>query len=66
MSDVNRAKIIGRLNADATIYNLLGGGRVANITIATDERYIDKTTGEILLVPDGRVQLLKPNNANAS
>ena len=66
MSDVNRAKIIGRLSADATIYNLLDGGRVANITITTDEHYIDKATGEILLVPDGRVRLLKPNNANAS
>ena len=49
MFDVNRAKIIGRLSADATIYNLLDGGRVTNITIATDERYINKTTGEILL-----------------
>ena len=66
MFDANRTKIIGRLSADATIYNLLDGGRVVNITIATNERYIDKTAGEILLVPDGRVRLLKPNNANAS
>ena len=65
MFGMNR-QIIGRLNADATIYNLLDGGRVVNITIATDERCIDKTTGDILLVPDGRVQFLKPINANAT
>ena len=65
MFGMNR-QIIGQLSADTTIYNLLDGGRVVNITIATDERNIDKATGEILLVPDGRVRLLKPNNANAS
>ena len=46
MFDVNRAEIIGRLGADATINNLPNGGRVANVSIATDESYVDKSTGE--------------------
>ena len=43
---LNSAQIIGRLGADATISNLASGGRVANISIATDESYIDKQSGE--------------------
>ena len=37
---LNRAEVIGRLGADATINHLASGGRVANISIATDESYI--------------------------
>ena len=43
---LNQAQIIGRLGADATISNLASGGRVANMSVATDESYIDKQTGE--------------------
>ena len=43
---LNRAEVIGRLGADATINHLASGGRVANISIATDESYIDKQSGE--------------------
>ena len=43
---LNRAEVIGRLGADATINHLASDGRVANISIATDESYIDKQTGE--------------------
>jgi len=39
---MNRAELIGRLGADATITNLVSGGRVANLSVATDEGYIDK------------------------
>ena len=46
MFGLNRAQVIGRLGGDATIHNLANGGRVANLSIATDEGYIDKTTGE--------------------
>ena len=42
---LNQAQIIGRLGADATISNLASGGRVANMSIATDESYIDKAGG---------------------
>ena len=44
---LNRAELIGRLGADVVITNLVSGGRVANMSIATDESYIDKAnTGE--------------------
>ena len=42
---LNQAQIIGRLGADATISNLASGGRVANMSIATDESYIDRNGG---------------------
>ena len=37
MFGLNNAQLIGRLGADATISHLTNGGRVANISIATDE-----------------------------
>ena len=44
---LNSAQIIGRLGADVVINNLTSGGRVANMSVATDESYIDRNgTGE--------------------
>ena len=40
---LNRAEVIGRLGADVTINHLASGGRVANMSIATDESYIDRS-----------------------
>ena len=40
---INRAQIIGRLGADVTVNHLASGGRVANLSIATDESYISKS-----------------------
>ena len=40
---LNQAQIIGRLGADVAISNLASGGRVANMSVATDESFIDKT-----------------------
>ena len=60
--------MIGRLGGDATIHNLANGGRVANLSIATDEGYIDKTTGErrdrtewhkVVTFQDGLVTMLE-------
>ena len=42
---LNRAEVIGRLGADVTVNHLQSGGRVANMSIATDESYIDKNAG---------------------
>ena len=42
---LNRAEVIGRLGADVTVNHLQSGGRVANLSIATDESYIDKAGG---------------------
>ena len=39
---MNRVELIGRLGADVTVNHLAGGGRVANLSIATDESYIDR------------------------
>ena len=43
---INRAQIIGRLGADVVVNHLASGGRVANLSIATDESYINRHTGE--------------------
>ena len=43
---LNRAEVIGRLGADVTVNHLVSGGRVANLSIATDESYIDRNSGE--------------------
>ncbi len=40
---LNRVELIGRLGADVTVNHLTSGGRVANLSIATDESYIDKS-----------------------
>ena len=39
-SGLNRVELIGRLGADVTVNHLTGGGRVANLSFATDESYI--------------------------
>ncbi len=39
---LNSAQLIGRLGADVTISNLASGGRVANMSVATDESFIDR------------------------
>ena len=38
---VNMAQVLGRLGDDVAINHLASGGRVANMSIATDESYID-------------------------
>ncbi len=43
---LNRVELIGRLGADVTVNHLTSGGRVANLSIATDESYINKQTGD--------------------
>ena len=39
----NHAELVGRLGADVVVNNLASGGRVANLSIATDESYFDKS-----------------------
>ena len=43
---LNSAQIIGRLGDDVSINHLASGGRVANMSIATDEGYIDRQSGD--------------------
>ena len=40
---LNRAEVIGRLGADVTVNQLASGGRVANLSVATDEGYLDRS-----------------------
>ena len=42
---LNRVELIGRLGADVTVNHLVSGGRVANLSVATDESYIDRNGG---------------------
>ena len=46
MFGLNRAEVIGRLGADVTINHLVSGGRVANLSVATDESFLDRNSGE--------------------
>ena len=39
---LNRVELIGRLGADVIVNHLASGGRVANMSVATDESYIDR------------------------
>ncbi len=43
---MNRVELIGRLGADVIVNNLASGGRVANLSIATDESFLDKNSGQ--------------------
>jgi single-strand DNA-binding protein len=43
---LNKVMLIGALGADPEIRSFSNGGRVANLRIATSERWKDKSTGE--------------------
>ena len=68
MFGLNNAQIIGRLGADATVSALTSGGRVANVSVATDESYMDRNSGDkvdrtewhrIVTLQDGLVDMLE-------
>ena len=40
---LNMAQVIGRLGQDAAIHHLPSGNRVANMSVAIDESYIDRS-----------------------
>ena len=42
---LNRAELIGRLGGDVIVNHLASGGRVANLSIATDDGFIDRNSG---------------------
>ncbi|WP_428098366.1 single-stranded DNA-binding protein [Candidatus Rariloculus sp.] len=46
MFGLNRAEVIGRLGADVIVNHLTSGSRVANMSIGTDESYIDRNSGK--------------------
>lgn len=46
MSSVNKAIILGRVGKDPEIKSFQNGGSIANFSVATTEKWKDKTTGE--------------------
>ena len=65
---LNRAEVIGRLGADVTVTHLHSGGRVANLSVASDESYLNKQTGErvdktewhrVVTFQDGLIDMLE-------
>jgi len=46
MSNVNKVILVGRLGSDPEVRHLQSGSQVANFTMATSEKWTDKTTGE--------------------
>ena len=66
---LNMAQVIGRLGDDVAIHNLASGGRVANMSVATDESYIDRNgSGEridrtewhrVVTFQDGLIDMLE-------
>jgi len=65
---LNRAEVIGRLGTDVTVNHLQSGGRVANLSVATDESYLDRQSGErvdktewhrIVTFQDGLIDMLE-------
>jgi single-strand DNA-binding protein len=47
MASVNKVILIGNLGKDPEMRTFPSGGQVANVTIATSERWKDKQTGEM-------------------
>lgn len=46
MASINKVIIIGNLGSDPDVKSFQGGGKIANVSIATSERWTDKQTGE--------------------
>ena len=67
---LNMAQLIGRLGDDAAIHHLPSGNRVANMSVAIDESYIDRQSGErrdrtewlpVVTFQNGLVDMLEKN-----
>ena len=56
----NHAELVGRLGADVVVNNLASGGRVANLSIATDESYFDKSGQKVDRTEWHRVVTFQP------
>ena len=63
---LNKVALIGRIGQDVTVNHLASGGRVANLSIATDESYIrdgervDRTEWHRLVTfQDGLITMLE-------
>ena len=57
---MNRVELIGRLGADVTVNHLASGGRVANLSVATDESFVSKTGEKVDRTEWHRVVTFQP------
>ncbi len=64
----NHAELVGRLGADVVVNHLASGGRVANMSIATDESFISRQSGDkvdrtewhrVVTFQDGLIDMLQ-------
>ena len=64
----NHAELVGRLGADVIVNHLASGGRVANMSVATDESYTDRNSGRkvdktewhrVVTFQDGLIDMLE-------
>ena len=64
MASVNKVIIVGNLGRDPEVRTFPSGDRVANVTIATTDKWKDKQTGEILgrVTISVGVSMLKPGD----
>lgn len=46
MAGINKVALLGYLGKDPEVKELKGGKRVARVSLATSESYVDKSTGE--------------------
>ena len=66
---LNKVQIIGRLGADVTVNALQSGGRVVNMSVATDESFLDRNGGgqrvdrtewhRVVTFQDGLIEMLE-------
>lgn len=47
MSNLNQVQLIGRVGKEPEVKTLQGGSQVANFSMATSEKWADKSTGEV-------------------
>lgn len=47
MSNLNQAQLIGRIGKDPEVRTLDGGNQVCNFSLATSEKWTDKSSGEV-------------------
>jgi len=68
LSSFNQVMLIGNLGADPEVKSFANGGRVANFSVATSEKWKDKASGEprertewhrIVVQPDGLVGVVE-------
>ena len=68
MSSFNQVMLIGNLGADPEVKSFQNGGRVANFSVATSEKWKDKASGEprertewhrVVVQPDGLVGVVE-------